>query len=184
MTSPSRPPRFTRTDVAPPRRVVATFGTYEEAERAVDFLADRRFPVEHTAIVARDLEYVEQVTGRMTYARAALGGALSGALIGVLIGWLFGLFNWYDPVVSAFWLAVDGLWFGAVLGALIGMLLHAFTRGRRSFAAVGGMRAKHYDVLVDEPFADEAARLLPELGMPGTARSESGGGMPTAPSER
>ena len=153
-------PRFSRPEPTPPRRVVASFTSYEEAERAVDRLADEHFPVEHAAIVARGLEFVEQVTGRMTYARAALSGALSGALIGLLIGWLFGVFNWFDPVVSAFWLAIDGLWFGAVLGALFGLLVHALNRGRRDFAAVGAMRAQQYDVMVDEPFADEAARRL------------------------
>jgi hypothetical protein len=61
---------------------VASFDRYTEAERAVDFLADRRFPVERVSIVGRDLEYVEQITGRMTYGRAALNGALTGALIG------------------------------------------------------------------------------------------------------
>src|SRR4051812_10594521 len=155
--------RFTPSPPSTPRRAVATFSSYRDAERAVDFLADRRFPVEHTAIVARDLEYVEQVTGRMTYGRAALSGALSGAMIGLLIGWLFGLFNWFDPVVSAFWLALDGLWFGALVGALMGLITHALTGGRRDFAAVGAMQARHYDVLVDEPFAEAAERVLGEM---------------------
>jgi hypothetical protein len=30
------------------RRVVASFGTYDDAERAVDLLSDRKFPVERT----------------------------------------------------------------------------------------------------------------------------------------
>src|SRR3954468_220013 len=155
--------RFHRAEPRTPRRVVASFGSYEEAERAVDLLSDRKFPVERTAIVARDLEYVEQVTGRMTYWRAMGLGALSGAMIGLLIGWLFGLFNWFDPVVSAFWLALDGLWFGALVGALMGLITHALTGGRRDFAAVGAMQARHYDVLVDEPFAEEAERVLGEM---------------------
>ena len=133
-----------------PSRTIATFGSYEEAERVVDFLSDHGFPVERTAIVGRDLEYVEQVTGRMTYARAALAGALNGAVIGVLIGWLFALFNWFDPVVSAFWLVVDGLWFGALVGALMGLVMHALSGGRRDFSV-----------------ADEAARLLGELAPSG-----------------
>jgi hypothetical protein len=155
--------RFHRAESPTPRRVVASFGRYEEAERAVDVLSDRKFPVERTAIVARDLDYVEQVTGRITYWRAMGLGALNGAVIGLLIGWLFGLFNWFDPVVSAFWLALDGLWFGALVGAAMGLIAHALTGGRRDFAAVGGFRAKHYDVVVDEPFADEAERMLADL---------------------
>jgi hypothetical protein len=155
--------RFHRGEPRIPRRVVASFGSYEEAERAVDLLSDRRFPVERTAIVARDLDYVEQVTGRMTYWRSMGLGALNGAVIGLLIGWLFGLFDWFDPIVSVFWLALDGLWFGALVGAALGLIAHALTGGRRDFAAVGGFRAKHYDVVADEPLADEAEGLLAEL---------------------
>src|SRR4051812_5095261 len=166
--------RFHRAESRTPRRVVASFGSYEEAERAVDLLSDRKFPVERTAIVARDLDYVEQVTGRMTYWRAMGLGAFNGAVIGVLIGWLFGLFNWFDPIVSAFWLALDGLWFGAVVGAAMGLIAHALTGGRRDFAAVGGFRAKHYDVVVDEPFADEAEGVLAELRPSTTAATDVG----------
>jgi hypothetical protein len=101
-----------------------------------------------------------------------LRGARTGAVVGFLIGWLFGIFDWTDPIVPAFWLAIDGLWFGTLVGALTGLLLYALTRGRRDFASVATMRAEHYDVLVDEEVADEAARLI---GTAGRERS------PTAP---
>lgn len=142
------------------RRAVASYSTYAEAERAVDHLADQKFPVEHVSIVARDLKMVEQVVGRRGYLEAALQGLTSGALIGFLIGWLFGLFNWFEPITSAFWLAIDGLWFGALLGALFGLLLHALSRGRRDFDSVAGFSADRYEVLVDDEVASEAARLL------------------------
>jgi hypothetical protein len=152
---------FSRPATAPPaRRAVATFRSYEDAERAVDRLADQGFPVDRVAIVGRDLRLVEQVTGRMTYGRAALGGALSGAVIGFLIGWLFGVFNWFDPVVGSLWLALDGLWFGAVLGALIAILLHALSGGRRDFASMPRLSADHFDVVVDDEVADAAQRLV------------------------
>ncbi|HEV7562879.1 MAG TPA: general stress protein [Solirubrobacterales bacterium] len=155
------------------RRVIASYPSYPEAERAVDHLSDQKFPVERVAIVARDLKLVEQVTGRMGYGGAALQGALSGALVGVLVGWLFGIFDWFNPIVAAAWLAFDGLWFGAVVGALMGLLLHALTRGRRDFASVAGITADHYDVLVDEEVAAEAARLLAGPGpTPSTSNPE------------
>ncbi len=160
-------PRFRQTER--PRRAIATFSSYAEAERAVDYLSDHGFPVERSAIVGRDLEYVEQVTGRMTNGRAALAGALNGALIGFLIGWLFGVFNWFNPVVSSFWLAIDGLWFGALVGALMGLVVHALSGGRRDFSAIGGMRANRYEVVVEESVADEATRLLGELAPSGDA---------------
>jgi hypothetical protein len=153
--------RFAR----PLRHAVASFDSYEQAEAAVDQLADRGFPVEHVAIVGRDLRYVEQVTGRMTYLRAALNGALGGALIGVLIGWLFGVFGWFTPVVASFWLAIDGLWFGALAGALLGLLLHVLQGGRRDFASVTWTTASRFEVVVDDDtLAEEAQRILGPQG--------------------
>lgn len=151
---------------APPRRVVASYDSYADAERAVDHLADQRFPVDRVSIVGRDLKLVERVTGRTGYARSALDGALSGALAGVLIGWLFTVFDWSSPVVARGWLILDGLWFGAVVGLLYGLLAHALTGGRRDFTSVGAMQADHYDVVVDEDVAEEAARKLKGLPEP------------------
>lgn len=142
------------------RRVVASFTDYGDAERAVDRLSDQGFPVERAAIVARGLEYVEQVTGRVRWIDAALRGMFSGAVAGFLIGWLFGVFNWFDPVISSAVLALNGLWFGAIVGSLVGLVAHALQRGRRDFASVGGIRAERYDVLVDEEVADQAERVL------------------------
>jgi hypothetical protein len=145
-----------------PRRTVTSFRTYPEAERAVDFLSDRGFPVQRVAIVGRDLHLVEQVTGRMGFGQAALRGAVQGAVIGALFGWIFGLFNWINPVVASLTLAFYGLIFGAVLGALLGLLVHGMSGGRRDFASVRGMEASQYDLQVDEQVADEATRLLGE----------------------
>jgi len=57
-----------------PRRTIASFSKYSEAEAAVDKLSDAGFPVERSQIVGRDLKFVEQVTGRMGYGEAALRG--------------------------------------------------------------------------------------------------------------
>jgi hypothetical protein len=152
-----------------PRRVVASYSTYQDAERAVDYLSDNKFPVDRVSIVGRDLEFVERVTGRMTYNGAALRGALSGALVGVLVGWLFGVFSWFDPVIGWGWLILDGLWFGAVVGALFGLLSHAMLGGRRDFASIGAMRANRYELLVDEEVAAEAERLISRIGESETA---------------
>jgi heat induced stress protein YflT len=146
-----------------PRRVVASYSTYRDAERAVDYLSDNNFPVERVSIVGRDLELVEQVTGRMTYAGAALRGALSGAVIGVLIAWLFSVFSWFDPTIGWGWLILDGLWFGTLVGALFGLLSHAMLGGRRDFASIGAMRANRYEVLVDDEVATEAERLISRI---------------------
>lgn len=141
-------------------RTVASFATYPEAELAVERLAAQGFPVERLTIVGRGVKLVERVTGRVTYAAAALQGALIGAVTGALIGWLFGVFDWFQPIVQTVWLAVDGLWFGAVAGALLGLLAHALAGGRREFASVRGLEADRYEVVVDGDLADQARRLL------------------------
>ena len=45
------------------RTMIASYGDYAGAQRAIDYLSDKGFPVEHTAIVGSDLRLVEQVTG-------------------------------------------------------------------------------------------------------------------------
>ena len=144
----------------PARQVIATFDNYADAERVVDYLSDQRFEVNRVAIVGRDLEYVEQVLGRLNYGGAALRGAGAGALVGALIGWIFGLFNWIEPLISALLLAGYGLIFGAILGALFGLLVHALQGGRRDFHSVSGLRPKYYDVVADVEVADRALQLL------------------------
>jgi hypothetical protein len=142
------------------RRTIASYESYAEAERAVDFLSDRGFPVDRVDIIGQDLQLVEQVIGRMDYGRAALSGAASGALPGVLIGWIFGLLNWLDPVVGGLVLALYGLIFGAVVGALLGMVFDAAQRGQRDFSSVRSAMPSRYEVVTDAEVADEAARLL------------------------
>ena len=148
----------------PARRVIASYERYADAEAAVDYLADRGFPVERMAIVGQDVKLVEQVTGRLTYATAAANGAAAGALPGALIGWVFGLLDWVDPLTSGLLLAFYGLVFGAVLGALLNMLMFALQRGRRNFATVTVMQPSRYDILADAEVADRAIRELETRG--------------------
>lgn len=146
------------------RRPVATYTVYREAQRAVDYLSDQRFPVERVAIVAEGLRFEEQVTGRLSWGRALLNGALGGASTGLFIGFIFGLFSLITPLVSALTLAFYGLIFGAIVGALFGLLFYAFSGGQRDFTSVGNIRAQRYDIVVDSEVASEAERLLAALG--------------------
>lgn len=77
-------PALPATSVATERRtsstgfvVIQSFDSYPAAQDAVDLLVDRGFPVEHLAVVARELVMVEEVTGRRTIWRAACGGSFS-----------------------------------------------------------------------------------------------------------
>jgi hypothetical protein len=142
------------------RRVIGSYTEYADAERAVDYLSDRGFPVERVTIVGHDLRLIEKVLGRVGYKEAMLRGASGGALTGVLIGWIFGLFNWVDPILAGLLLALYGLIFGAIVGAVFGAVAHWAQGGRRDFASIRVMLPSRYDVLVDSEVADQALELL------------------------
>ncbi|HWC25049.1 MAG TPA: general stress protein, partial [Solirubrobacteraceae bacterium] len=84
----------------PARETIATFASYQEAERAVDWLSDRGFAVERVSIVGTGISLVEQVTGRVTTARAALNGAAQGAFVALLFMLLVVIFF---TVAEGFW---------------------------------------------------------------------------------
>lgn len=142
--------------------LVASYANYQDAQRAVDYLSDQRFPVERLTIVGDGLKVIEQVTGRLNWGRALGTGLLSGAVTGAIIGLLFGLFALSGAATFAIFLY--GLIFGAIVGAVWSLIGYAFSGGRRDFTSVGGMRADRYNVMAAPNFVDDAKRLL--AGMP------------------
>ncbi|NYI03781.1 general stress protein [Allostreptomyces psammosilenae] len=143
---------------------VASYGSYEEAQTAVDRLADERFPVEHLDIIGSDLRLVERVTGRLTKGRAAAVGAGGGAWFGLFIGLLVGLFT-----TGAAWLGLvlGGVLIGALWGAVFGFVGHAATGGRRDFSSVQSLAAARYDVIARGGRAEEARGVLQRAGLTG-----------------
>jgi hypothetical protein len=142
------------------RTTVATYSTYREAERAVDFLSDQGFPVERAAIVGTGLKTVEQIAGRLTTGRAALLGAGQGAFVGLLFGLLFGLF-FEGP--EFFGVVLYGLVAGIVFGAIFGAIGQAMQGGRRDFASIQSMQAERYELQVDHEVSAKAKQTLAEL---------------------
>ena len=136
---------------------VASYATYDEAQRAVDRLSDSGFPVEKADIIGSDLRLVEHVTGRLTTGRAALAGAGSGAWFGVFLGLLVGLFT-----TGPAWLGLllGGLLIGAAWGAAFGFFAQWATGGRRDFSSERGLVAGRYEVVVADDQADRARGLL------------------------
>jgi len=133
------------------------FSSYGAAEAMVDRLSDAGFPVERVRIVGAGLHSVEQVTGRLTMVRAALIGVGLGAWLGMLTGLVLGVF-----VAGPAWLTVTlgGLLSGAFFGALVGLVTHWATDGRRDFVSTTALRARRYAVEVDSAHAAEAVRTL------------------------
>ncbi|RLP94331.1 MULTISPECIES: general stress protein [unclassified Micromonospora] len=152
-------------ETGPPTVTIGSYPDYPSAQRVVDYLADNRFPVEHSAIVGTNLTLVETVLGRMTTGRAALLGAGTGAWFGLFIGLLFGIFtvgNWLAVIVV-------GLVIGAIWGAVFGAVAHAMTGGQRDFTSASSLRAGQYAVIVDAQLADQARQLLGRMQMSGSA---------------
>jgi hypothetical protein len=153
------------TDIASPSsggETVATYNSYEDAQRAVDYLSDNGFPVENTQIVGSNLRLVEQVTGRVTTGSATLAGAGSGAWFGLFIGLLVGLFTTGPEWLG---LVLGGLLIGAVWGAVFGFVAQYATRGRRDFSSDRALVAERYDVVVTAE-AERARTLIAQLGSP------------------
>jgi hypothetical protein len=145
----------------PRGQVVGTYDTYVEAQRAVDFLSDQQFPVQHVSIVGSDLKMVENVLGRLTRGRAAMAGAASGAWFGLFVGVLLSLFA--SKNTNAFGLVVAALLYGAVFGAIFGFVGHALSGGKRDFTSRSKIVASSYDVHCTWAEADKAREVLARM---------------------
>ena len=145
----------------PRGQVVGTYDTYVEAQRAVDFLSDQQFPVQHVSIVGSDLKMVENVLGRLTRGRAAMAGAASGAWFGLFVGVLLSLFA--SKNTNGFGLVVAALLYGAVFGAIFGFVGHALSGGKRDFTSRSKIVASSYDVHCTWAEADKAREVLARM---------------------
>ena len=154
--SMSRPGVVPKVPTLPAGDEVAAYSTYLEAQKAVDYLSDNKFPVENVTIVGTDLRMVERVTGRLTYGRVALAGALSGAWFGFFVGLLITLF----AGEAGFQVMIAGIALGAGFGLLFSILSYTFTGGRRDFTSSSQIVAATYAILCAHDHAGDARALL------------------------
>lgn len=169
----------------PPGRPIASYRNYLEAQRAVDYLSDEKFPVQHVSIVGTDLKMVERVTGRLTYPRVAAAGLFSGAYFGGFVGLLLGLFGGTEQLGVTL---LSGILIGAGFGIIFGVISFAATGGRRDFTSTSQIVASEYAVWCADDQAAEATRVLsgleggavrvpvPPAGWPGPASSDASAG--------
>ncbi|MFB9375553.1 general stress protein [Kineococcus gynurae] len=154
----------------PQGEAIGRYGTYAEAQRAVDFLSDEQFPVQNVTIVGTGLQMVERVTGRLTYGRAAGAGAASGAWFGLLIGLMLSVFgNAGLPGL------LTGLLVGAGFGMMFAVISYALTGGRRDFTSASQIVAGEYTVLCAPQLAAQAREVLGRLPN-GLGRAAAPGG--------
>src|ERR687890_495086 len=102
---------------------VGSYDSYEQAQAAVDYLSDQKFPVENVTIIGSDLRMIEKVTGRLTMGRAVAAGAAAGAWWGLFVGLLLGIFS--PSGTSWISLVLTGLLIGLLFGALFGAMGYA-----------------------------------------------------------
>jgi hypothetical protein len=140
---------------------VGSYAKYEEAQRAVDHLADNDFPVADVTIVGVDLMLVERVIGRLTWGRVLATGAASGAWLGLFVGVVLSLFS---PTGSLGAILL-GLGMGIVFGVVSGAITYGASRGRRDFTSASQLVAGRYDVLCQPRTAEKARDMLAKLAI-------------------
>lgn len=143
-------------------RVIDEVRSYEQAEHEIDTLSDAGFPVENTRIVGVNLEQVEQVTGRLSVAKAAASSALGGASFGLFVSLFFLLFT---PSISYWHVLLFGVLAGAIFGAVYGAIVQAMQSGRRDFASVRSLVPNSYEIQVRSQHVNESIAILQEAGI-------------------
>ncbi|GAA5128334.1 hypothetical protein GCM10025762_58510 [Haloechinothrix salitolerans] len=142
---------------------IGCYPTYEEAQRAVDYLAGDDFPVSDVTIVGVDLMLVERVMGKLSWGKVLVAGAVPGAWFGLLIGLLLGLFSQgeglvYGPVVV-------GIAAGTAFGVVLAAANFGMNKGKRSFTSTSQLVAGRYDVLCLPRNAERGRDLLAKLAL-------------------
>ena len=151
--------RIPTTPTLPTGETVATYGTYLQAQKAVELLAEQQFPVRAVTIVGTDLRMVERVLRRLSYPSAALGGFLSGAWFGLFVGLILTMFS-----SGGVGIMLPTVLFGGAFGLLFSVIGYSLTRGRRDFASSSQIVATSYSVLCLAEHANKARHLLAETG--------------------
>jgi hypothetical protein len=144
---------------------VGSYDSYEQAQAAVDYLSDEKFPVENVTIIGTDLRMIETVTGRLTWGRAIAAGAAGGAWWGLFVGLLLGIFS----TTGSGWVGslLLGLAIGLVFGAAFGAAGYGATQGRRDFTSTSRITASRYDVMCHPAHAEDARALLARFSLRG-----------------
>lgn len=151
--------------IVPTGETIGSYTSYLDAQKAVDYLADEKFPVRHVSIVGNDLKIVERVTGKLSYPRVALTGAMTGAWFGLFIGVMLSFFDSASNAGAPYLNVFTAVLLGAALWMLFAIIGYAAQRGKRDFTSTNQVLATSYDVIVTADVAADARRLLAQLPM-------------------
>jgi hypothetical protein len=149
----------------PEGQTLATFPGYPEAQELVNALVTKGVPAQALSIVGADVTLVERVTGKIGYGRAALSSAMSGSWLGVLAGLVVVIISPTDVMTPI----VGGLFVGAGVGMVVGMLIFTFSPGpKRLYRSMQQVIAQSYRVVVEPQQHSQA------LGAMESSDSDSG----------
>lgn len=137
-------------------QTVASFPTYEAAQKAVSSLIAADVPARDIAIVGQGLRSIERITGRLGYASAARSGAVNGLLLGLLFSAILVIGSPSVPI-QAF---VGVLFVGIAIGMLLSIVAYSFVRRRRDYASVMQVIADHYEITVTDNSVARARQVL------------------------
>ncbi len=157
-------------------QMVASFPSYEKAQKAVSTLIAADVPARDIAIVGQGLRSVERVTGRLGYATAARSGAINGVLLGLLFSAILVIGSPSVPI-QAF---VGVLFVGIALGMMLSIITYSFVRRRRDFASVTQVVADRYEVNVSASSVQRARQILGPMSVAAPPVVDSGPAGPPA----
>lgn len=136
---------------------VGIFNSYADAQKAVDYLADEKFPVQNLAIVGTELKSVERVLGRRSWSTVLSSGVSSGISTGLLVGLVMLIFT---RPASVLVLLLSCLALGVAIGLVFAAIGYVMTRGKRDFTSVTQTVATKYEVLCEHKVAAQAREML------------------------
>jgi hypothetical protein len=135
---------------------LGSYPTYAQAQSVIEILAGQEFEVETTEIIGSDLRMVEQVTGRLTWPRALIGGIASGAWFGLFVGVLLNILT-----TASFGRAMAfGLTWGVIFGGIFAAVSYGLMSGRRDFTSRSAVVPSRFEVLVAATHSDRAHTAL------------------------
>jgi len=159
MTTAFSPPQPTNLPTLPEGWPIGSYDTYEQAQRAVDHLADSEFPVQDVTIVGVEPMIVERGAARLTWGRVLGAAAASGAWLGLFVGLLLTMFT----AGAGLYPLVIGLVSGIAFAMAAAAVRYGSTRGKRDFVSRSQLVARRYDVLCKPRNAELGRTLLVAL---------------------